>query len=205
MAKDAIYQGTREVRILVLIACVHLIPVLASAQPLPPPVDLAIQNIRQKTPVWCWAAVAQQIVLATRGPQKTPSQCALVAMANGVPPGECCSRYNPACVRTGSIPQIQWLIAQFGGRYSSYAPPTNPMTLYRTLSSGRAIILQLRTGQQSAHVVVVRGMSFLPTPNGVQPFLHVNDPMAIFTQPVPFAQIAPIWISAIVVSAKVVN
>lgn len=172
----------------------------AAAQPLPPPIDLPIQNIPQETEVWCWAAVAQQIVLASRGPQATPPQCALVAMANGAPPGACCGGYNPACVRTGSISQIQGIIAQFGGRFSTYAPPADPMTLYRTLASGRAIILQLRTGQQSAHVVVVRGMAFMPSPAGVQPVLFINDPMSMFTQPVPFAQIAPIWMSAIVVN-----
>ncbi|UDF37606.1 UNVERIFIED_ORG: hypothetical protein LHJ69_11245 [Shinella sp. XGS7] len=174
--------------------------VSALAQPVPPPVDIPIQNIPQETPVWCWVAVAQQIVLATRGPQNTPPQCALVAMANNAHPSVCCNGPNPACVTTGSIPQIQGLIAYFGGRYSTYAPPANPMALYSTLASGRAIILQLRTGQTSAHVVVVRGMSFISTPMGVQPVLHINDPMAMFTQPVPFAQIAPIWMSAIVVN-----
>ena len=77
------------------------------AQPVPSPVDVPISNIPQDTPVWCWAAVAQQIIMAIRGPQNTPPQCALVATANGAHPGVCCNGYNPACVRTGSIPQIQ--------------------------------------------------------------------------------------------------
>jgi len=81
-----------------------------------------------------------------------------------------------------------------------FAPPTDPMTLYQTLASGRAVIVQLRTGQSINHVVVVRGMSFIETQFGVQPVLHVNDPMGFYTQPVPFAQIAPIWTSAIVVN-----
>lgn len=170
------------------------------AQPVPPPVDIPIINIPQETPVWCWVAVAQQIIMATRGPNNTPPQCLLVAVANGKQPGFCCGGYNPACVTTGSIPQIQNLITYFGGRYSTYAPPTDPMTLYRTLGAGRAVIVQLRTGHYSAHVVVIRGMSFVPSPGGVQPILHVNDPMDFFTQPVPFAQIAPIWMSAIVVN-----
>lgn len=171
-----------------------------AAQPLPPPVDIPIQNIPQQTPVWCWAAVAQQIIAAVQGPLQTPAQCALVAMANGAPPGACCSYPNPACVITGSIPQIQGLIAQFGGHYSSYAPPTDPMTLYNTLAAGHPVILQIQSGPHSAHVIVVRGMSFVPTPYGTEAVLHVNDPMAIYTQPVPFSQIAPIWMSAIVVN-----
>ena len=47
----------------------------------PPPVDLGIQNIPQETPLWCWAAVAQQIIFALRGPNGTPHQCGLVAIA----------------------------------------------------------------------------------------------------------------------------
>jgi hypothetical protein len=166
---------------------------------LPPSVDIPIQNIPQETQVWCWAAVAQQIILAAKGPMQTPSQCALVAMAYGAPPGACCSFPNPACVKTGTIQQIQWLIAKFGGHYSNYAPPTDPMTLYHTLKAGHPVILQIQSGPQNAHVIVVRGMSFVPTQFGVQAVLHVNDPMAIFTQPVPLAQISKIWISAIVI------
>lgn len=169
------------------------------AQPLPP-VDIPILNIPQETHVWCWVAVAQQIIMASRGPQNTPRQCALVATANGVDPSFCCQGFNPSCVRTGDIGQIQNLIAYFGGRTSVYAPPTDPMTLYRTLAAGRAVIVQLQTGQSSAHVVVIRGMSFMNTPFGVQAVVHVNDPMSFFTQPIPLAQIYPIWMSSIVVN-----
>ena len=167
---------------------------------LPPPVNIPIQNIQQETNVWCWVAVAQQIILASRGPVNTPAQCALVAMANGAPPVACCGGYNPNCLVGGSIQQIQNLILQFGGHVSNYAPPTDPMTLYRTLSSGRPVILQIASGPGSAHVIVVTGMSFTQTPFGVDPVLHVNDPMAIFTQPISFGRIVPIWMSAIVVN-----
>ena len=166
---------------------------------IPLPVDIPVQNIPQETQVWCWAAVAQQIIMFSQGPKRTPPQCALVAIANNASPQACCSGYNPMCVRTGSIPQIQGLIAHFGGRYSGIAPPADPMTLYRTLASGKLIILQVRTGMQSAHVVVLRGMSFMTTPYGVEPVLHINDPMAYFTQPVPFSNLVRIWMSAIVV------
>ncbi len=163
------------------------VPIVVNAN-IPPPIDIPIQNIRQETNVWCWVAVSQQIIMYTQGPQSTPPQCALVAIANNTPPQTCCSGYNPLCVRTGSIPQIQGLIAHFGGRYSGVAPPADPMTLYRTLSSGKPIILQVRTGMQSAHVVVLRGMSFMPTQYGrVEPVLHINDPMAHFTQPLPYS------------------
>lgn len=168
------------------------------------PVDLGIQNIPQQTQVWCWAAVAQQIILASRGPASTPAQCEMVAVANGAHPATCCDGFgrfngNPQCVVTGSTRQIQALIAHYGGRASSYAPPADPGTLYRTLASGRAVILQLRSGAQTAHVVVLRGMSFVRTPYGVEPVLHINDPMALFTQPVPFSNLMQMWMSAIVI------
>jgi hypothetical protein len=43
-------------------------------------------------------------------------------------------------------------------------------------------------------------MSFTPTPFGVQAILHINDPLAYFTQPVAFSQLAAIWIDALVVN-----
>ena len=194
-----IFTNTVCIQFVILLSFFLAVPIVVNAQ-IPPPIDIPVQNIRQETQVWCWVAVAQQIIMYTQGPQGTPPQCALVAIANNAHPQACCSGYNPMCVRTGSIPQIQGLIAHFGGRYSGITPPADPMTLYRTLSSGKPIILQVRTGMQSAHVVVLRGMSFMPTQYGhVEPVLHINDPMAHFTQPVPFSNLIRIWMSAIVV------
>lgn len=176
----------------------------ASAQA-PYPVDLGIQNLTQETQVWCWAAVAQQITLATRGHGRTPPQCEMVAVANGAHPSTCCDaagRFNgnPECMRGGSIRQIQGLIAHYGGRASNYAPPADPATLYRTLASGRAVILQVSSGGGGmSHVVVLRGMSFMPTAYGFEPVLHINDPMSYFTQPVPFSSLMRMWTAAIVV------
>lgn len=164
-----------------------------------PPVDWQVQNIQQETQVWCWAAVSQQIILARVGPARTPPQCALVAMANNTPPPFCCSGFNPQCVIPGSIPQIQFLIQQFGMTYTRFAPPTDPMTLYNTLRAGNVIILQVQTGAMSNHVIVLRGMYFQPTPTGPMPMLIINDPMSHFTQPMPYQQIVPSWRSAIIV------
>lgn len=164
----------------------------------PPPVDLPIQNIPQETAVWCWAAVAQQIIMASRGPQSTPPQCALVARAFGQPSESCCNApWN--CSVTGQLHQIQGLIKEFGGRSSGLATPTDPMTLYQTLAAGNAVIMGVKSSPYSGHVVVVRGMGWVPTWNGLQPVLYINDPMAWFTQPVPFANIAQYWDVAIVV------
>lgn len=171
----------------------------AAAQ-LPPPINLGIINLSQQGPVWCWAAVARQIIAwKHQSLPAAPEQCALVAMANGAPPAACCSGH-PSCNITGSIPQIQGLIAAFGASYSSVAPPAHPMILYNTLASGRPIILQISSGPGTAHVVVLQGMNWYPSPTGPRAMLHINDPMNIYPAPVPFESIAPIWMSAIVVN-----
>ena len=165
----------------------------------PPPVDLPIPNVTQQTLAWCWVAVAQQIIAATYGWEYTPPQCALVAMAYGAHPDVCCLSYNEDCLRGGTLEQIQYLIGEFGGRYSALAPPTSPDVLYETLASGRAVILQVASGQASFHAVVLRGMSWMETPYGLEPVLHINDPLDYYTRPVPFWRLVGIWEAAIVV------
>jgi hypothetical protein len=184
-----------------LIILLFVISTKASGQFTPKPISLPIQNIMQETNVWCWAAVAQQIIFSLRGAGNTPPQCALVAEANGVHPNYCCAGIgNADCVKTGSLQQIQYLIDKFGGKISGIQHPANSMVLYNTLVSGRPIILQVKTGQSSAHVVVLTGMSFLPNGvGGTEAILHINDPMAYFTQPVAFSRLINIWMSAIVV------
>ncbi len=170
-----------------------------AAGQIPPPVDLPIQNIPQETNVWCWAAVSQQIIHASVGASRTPPQCALVGVANGWGTQACC--HNPApCTRTGSLEEIQSLIQHFGGRSSTIAPPTDPMKIYQTLSNGHAIVLAVQSSPYSGHVVVLRGMAWQPGPQGLEPVLFVNDPMAYFTQPIPFRNISKHWLAAIVVN-----
>jgi hypothetical protein len=158
------------------------------------PIDLGIQNIPQQTPVWCWAAVAQQIILASRGPNGTPPQCGLVGIASNVSPQACCQAPG-LCLRTGGLQEIQALILYFGGHVSSIAPPANPMAVYQTLAAHHPIIMAVQSSPFSAHVVVIRGMAWTP-----QPVLLVNDPMGFFSQPVPFVNILPYWRAAIVVN-----
>jgi hypothetical protein len=176
-------------------------PATAQMPPLPPPINLGVVNVPQDGPVWCWAAVARQIIAWKHQDLiGTPPQCALVAMANGAAPGFCCAGVNPACNTTGSISQIQGLIASFGGAYSSVAPPAYPMVLYNTLQSGRPIILQISSTPGMAHVVVLQGMEWYYGPGGPRAMLLINDPMNLYPAPVPFESIVSIWKSAIVVN-----
>ena len=162
-------------------------------------VDLPIANFRQQTPVWCWVTVAQQIIAATRGIDNTPQQCELVATANGVAPDVCCDGYNQQCVTTGSLQQISGLIAHYGGRTSSFAAPTDPMSLYNALRAGHAVIIALNMNG-SGHVVVARGMMTQQVDGGYEPVIILNDPESEITQPIPFSQVEPMWEEAIVVN-----
>lgn len=163
-------------------------------------VDLLIQNIPQETDVWCWAAVAQQIIYFRQGPSGTPPQCHMVALANNAHPNVCCDhmgRYNgnPMCRRVGSLQQIQWLIGYFGGRFSTLEMPANPQVLFNTLNQGRPVIMAVKSSPYTDHVIVLRGISMH---SGV-PMLHVNDPMSHFTELIPFHDLLGFWHGAIVV------
>ena len=187
----------------VLLFLILMSSISTYAFPPPPPVDIPIQNIPQQTEVWCWAAVAQQIIHFKNGPMNTPAQCAMVALSKNAPIPYCCSNFNN-CATTGSLTEIQALLSYFGGSFSSYSPPADPMSLYYTLAQNKPVIMQISTvppGFPSGmnHVIVIRGMFFQTTPMGVIPILIVNDPMNQYTQPVPYAQLAPLWQSAIVV------
>lgn len=166
----------------------------------PPPVDLGIQNIPQSTPMWCWAAVAQQVIAAINGSQGAPPQCEMVAVVNKEK-AELCCQHPAACLKGGSLHQIQELIAYYGGHSSAIARPTNPVVIYKVLRSGHAIIMQIKPSpiRPARHAVVIRGMKWVPTPDGLQPVLLVNDPMAFLSQSIPFVDLAEIWQRAIVV------
>lgn len=162
-------------------------------------INLPVPNIQQDTEVWCWAAVAEEIVLGVRGRKDTPRQCHMVAIAKNASPAVCCANFN-ACKITGGLEDIQRLILHFGGRPSSIQPPANPYVLFQTLQSGRPIILQINpSGMGMSHVVVLRGMDISNAPWGPRATLFINDPLIPNVVSVDFSQIVGIWQAAIVV------
>lgn len=174
------------------------IPPSPPVTPLPASVHVNVPNRLQQTQVWCWAAVSQQIIEWSRG--MSPPQCALVAVANNAPPAMCCGNPHPSCVRTGTIPQVQGLILAYSGHASHViAPSLNPLGLYVYLSNGQPIILEVRTTPAATHVVVVVGMSFMRTQYGPVALLEVNDPMSVYTQPIPYQNIYPSIVRVLVI------
>jgi hypothetical protein len=164
-----------------------------------PPIDLGIPNIPQETNVWCWAAVAEQVIRWLNSGD-SPRQAELVSIANGFPPFACANPPNPMvwqrCLRPGGLHEISALIQHFGGAPARIAPPAGPAAVYQTLADDRAIIISLQQTPFQGHVVVVRGM--IPANH---PLFLINDPMnwSRFAQPVPFGMIAQMWSAAIVV------
>lgn len=179
-----------------LIVLAFAAPAAAQMRALPPSVDLGIRNITQETDVWCWAAVAQQVIVKRRG--KSPPQCALVAMVHGRFPSFCCPHYE-RCAVAGSLRQIQTLIRNFGHRTTTLSPPTDAMSLYRTLRRGRPIILAIRNSQFTGHVVVLTGMTWVSGARGPEAVLHVNDPLRVIPNRLSFRALVPRWHAAIVV------
>ncbi len=179
-------------------AIVLLCGAAAAAQPraAPPTVDLGIANVVQETKVWCWAAVAEQVIRRQRG--YSPPQCALVAMVNGRFPSHCCPHYE-RCAVSGSLAQIQQLIRNFGYRYSSLQPPSDAYALYRELRAGRPIIIAIRNPDHSGHVVVLTGMSFVDFGRGAEAVLHINDPLLSLPPRLLLRDLIPRWAAAIVV------
>ncbi len=182
--------------LLLAFAAAFAAPAAAQMRALPPPVDLGIRNIMQDTDVWCWAAVAQQVIVKRKG--KSPPQCALVAMVHGRFPSFCCPHYE-RCAVAGSLRQIQTLIRNFGQRTTTLSPPTDAMSLYRTLRAGHPIILAIRNSQFTGHVVVLTGMTWVAGANGPEALLHVNDPLRVIPSRLPFRALVPRWQAAIVV------
>ncbi|MGB0499070.1 MAG: C39 family peptidase [Rubricella sp.] len=167
------------------------LPATAQCQP----IDLGIQNIPQQMSNWCWAAAAQQVIYWAQG--SAPSQCALVAQANGTPSAPVCSMPWNANV-PGHMQQIRFLIGQHVGAFTSLVGPGSQTDVYQTVASGRPIIMLVNPGfSQVGHFVVIRGVSC-----GFSALtLHINDPLGWpgLSSAIAYAQIAPIWQSAIIV------
>ncbi|WP_345117429.1 papain-like cysteine protease family protein [Hymenobacter algoricola] len=157
---------------------------------------LNIENRVQIDPMWCWAAASEQIIYWLTG--NDISQCQLVATAKHANPMICCTTVG-ACSVPGSLTDIQNLVLAYGGHYSSIAPPASPSVLYNTLLNNKAVVIYLQTSPTIGHFVVLRGMAWQNTPDGMMPIFYLNDPMSIYVRPVDFNQLYSIWRAAIVV------
>lgn len=181
--------------------CVLMLVFIPALAELPPPINLRVWGATAEASIWPWATVARRIIAWKHGGLTgAPRECALVAMSQGARPEICCAGPNPACLVTGSIPQIQMLMASFGANSSMMAPPKNPMDLYNILSSGRPMILQINSGTGMSHVVIIQGIEWRETASGPRALLSVGDPMNLFLDAVPFETIASLWMTGFAVN-----
>lgn len=184
-------MNTSRILLVALIAAVFVVPARAQV---PPPIDLGVINIPQQTPVWCWAAVVEQVVRWRSG-GSGPSQCQIVSAANGFPAEHCCGPAvgAPICLRPGGVQEMQQALFSLVNIRSSVFGPLSWQQLYQFLSLGRPVLVLLHSTPFSGHVVLVRGMFFVPQ----GPVLIVNDPMAYFSQPVPIQAFYAFWTGSV--------
>lgn len=171
---------------------------VATPQYIPPPVNLPIENRLQKTLAGCWVAVAEQVISYLVGPAKTPSQCRLTETALGLNPGACC--LTRICdMQLGTLPQIAGLIGLYGRGYSNLMFSKDPYTVYNILSKGHPIVMAVKYNgiMRPGHVIVIRGMAWVPNYYGLQPVLYINDPMSFLPQTIPYANMALYWYSGL--------
>lgn|GEM_PF-2406973 len=185
-----------------------LLPDSTSAQQLtPPPVVLPVPIALQETPVWCWAAVTEMSLRYRTG--QSLAQCQMLEQIHGFPPGACCVPPAQQCARPAQgLQEVQQALMAFGGVRSIHTTPLAPMQLYSILQHGDPVIVHIRSGVVSSHVVVARGMRFeampIQTPWGgviyqTMPFVLVNDPLSFMPNSVPYPQLANIWLDALII------
>jgi len=175
----------------------------------PNPVDLPVPAFRQQADNWCWLAAAEMVVYYKKWGH-SPKQCELLEAGIGAPNGACCA--DPAkCDRPGSLAEIRRVIAHFGGAASALVPALRPEALYRTLQAGHVVVAALQhPAGGPGHVVVIKGLRFqvrwLPprTDGGppvqlIEPWVSINDPRGIITESLPYANLAPYWVSSVIV------
>ena len=194
----------------ILFACCVLMPLGVSAQmpqqQVPPPVSLDVPLVNQNASEWCWLA-ASEMVMDYRN-TTAPSQCRMMEIANNVPAGTCCNNPVACNAPARSMAAVMAVIGNIGGVTSSYARPTDPLTLYRTLQNDDPVIMQVAMGGGGSHAVVLRGMRFQVMmgrmPNGmpvqqIVPVLVINDPMQQQPVEVAYQAIVGQWMDALVV------
>jgi Papain-like cysteine protease AvrRpt2 len=162
-------------------------------------IDLKIPYFAQETPLWCWAAVSQMIIEHFKGPDGTPEQKEIVRMALGQPHDE---RWQAGIPKAAVVPNddhfIALIVKVLSRRASEWYPPCAAEEIYANLYFGNPVILHLRVGADSSHVVVVAGIRPAAT-GGFEVLL--NDPAPNIPGPfwTPFEAIAPAIIQHMIV------
>ena len=176
------------------------------------PVKAEVPFVRQQTALWCWLAVAEMALRYKKG--ASLPQCRLADLAFRMTPGACCKPGK--CQKGASLTVVHALLAYMGVKSRPQGPEISSDEVYRLLKQGRIFIVRLvrrdrgpiRVGPKSVgHVVVLRGMRFVPAPPGsplarqnkALPLVLINDPSFLSPIEVPFPDVISNWEGMLVI------
>ena len=186
-----------------------LVATLASAQSLSAAQEntcVAVDQVQQDTPMWCWLAVTDMVVSHFSGTHR--AQCEMLDEVGGFSAGRCCK--DPySCLFPASPRFIQVSLWRFGRVRSHEAGRAlSPQELRAALQGGMPVIAQVRMACTTlAHVVVITGIRtesedhWTPAGHVVQrrSFVTVNDPLAAAPATVPYDALRTIWFGTLVI------
>lgn len=173
-----------------------LIPISAQAQT--GSITLNVPHVKQEASQLCWAALVSQLLFQNPAGSR-PSQCDLVNKLNdikndGAP--DCCGNLEqPTCNVTANNQDMISLLTLFGMKAEHVNVPTTPEEVYSYLSSGRVLLLGVRTTPTDNHIYMVRGISW----ENNAAVLIVNDPYYDSPAKTLFNDAQPTWVKAIAV------
>jgi len=172
---------------------------------LPPTFEYNIPHLPQEEPLWCWAAAAQQAIgWVNKG--YAPTQCAIVALANGIDVKTCCGDREGVCAKTGEIPAIGRLVSMFGGQaYELASVPRQAEQIQNIIENGQTLLIRLRPAPHAEaagirHMIVVRGIEWTVLPNQRKAAnLLYNDPLGSGIRSVTLDSIVGFFEQALIV------
>lgn len=160
-------------------------------------INLNIAHIKQEAKQLCWAALVAQVVNRYAGLK--PRQCDVVNMLNDINrsmPAACCYDISSSgCNITANENDIMSLLNGYGVKAALVSPPATVEEVYEFLSSGRALMLGLRTTATDNHIYLLTGLEW----ENNEPVLLINDSYYDAPIRVPFREAQPTWIAAIVI------
>ena len=183
--------------LIIILACIlFAAPGMAGAQV--KPITLNVPHVKQEASQLCWAALVSQVLFQNPTGSR-PSQCELANMLNEIKGNymaTCCGNLDRAdCNIIATKRDIVSLLTRFGMKAEQVNVPSAPDDVYNYLSSGRVLLVGVRTTATDNHIYLVRGIAW----ENNQAVLTVNDPYYESSAKVPFSQAQPTWILVIAV------
>ena len=152
-------------------------------------VILPVENIGQANKRWCWLAVAEQVVRWKQG--TSPSQEVLAASVMG--------EDRSGWERGGTLREIGEIIRVHSGAFAVAVGRGEAEEVFDWLNKGVPLVVNVQTGPEQYHVVVLRGMVWSGAPG--DPLCIVNDPYVStgYSLAMPWPQLRKAWVDALAI------